>query len=461
MGGSVNIGRGPGLCILGGAPECWNLGVAALGTSAVGCISRAFRDSRCRVQTYSQTDNVRLRLGGRDVELEAIQIWNDPRLRSRSGLRHMTLVGQLSPRVRRWATVGNRNLQRVLDSSVFLDVSGGDSFAEIYGQDSFEYQVKTKRLARDLDKTLVLLPQTYGPFGSQEARLHVREIIDYAAVVATRDWDGLEAAARELGDRTAEKMVRCPDMAFTLEPVPVEAFRERGLLAGRQGLVVGLNVSGLLTYGKSRFGIEHSHQDLCRALAEWAIERCHSRLVLVPHVISELSPEETLRRGATNTETSDTFACLALCRELERKYGDRVITTGWPYGPGETKYLIGQCDFFIGARMHACIAGVSQFVPTVTLAYSKKAAGVMAHAGVEDCVLDLRTRSVEQCLRDVAVLFSRRCEINSRLKETIPDVQGQVRCFFETALANALEMAGVTGDHAGRPEEVQLARHQP
>jgi len=41
---------------------------------------------------------------------------------------------------------------------------------------------------------------------------------------------------------------------------------------------------------------------------------------------------------------------------------------GWPYGPSETKFLIGHCDFFVGARMHACIAAVSQYVPAVTLA---------------------------------------------------------------------------------------------
>ena len=46
------------------------------------------------------------------------------------------------------------------------------------------------------------------------------------------------------------------------------------------------------------------------------------------------------------------------------------------------KYLIGQCDFFVGSRMHSCIAAVSQCVPAVSIAYSDKFIGVMATLGL-------------------------------------------------------------------------------
>ena len=47
------------------------------------------------------------------------------------------------------------------------------------------------------------------------------------------------------------------------------------------------------------------------------------------------------------------------------------------------KAVIGQCDFFIGSRMHACIAALSQGVPCVGVAYSMKFAGVFDTVGME------------------------------------------------------------------------------
>ncbi len=42
----------------------------------------------------------------------------------------------------------------------------------------------------------------------------------------------------------------------------------------------------------------------------------------------------------------------------------------------QTKFLISQCRFFIGARTHATIAAWSTSVPTVSISYSIKALGL-------------------------------------------------------------------------------------
>ena len=85
------------------------------------------------------------------------------------------------------------------------------------------------------------------------------------------------------------------------------------------------------------------------------------------------------------------------------------------YDAAETKYLIGQCDFFIGARMHACIAAVSQSIPAVTLAYSKKAAGVMGLVNAADTVADLRQLDLDECLAKVAAVDADREACRARL----------------------------------------------
>ena len=78
------------------------------------------------------------------------------------------------------------------------------------------------------------------------------------------------------------------------------------------------------------------------------------------------------------------------------------------YDQNETKYLIGLCDFFLGARMHATIAALSQGMPAVGMAYSRKFRGVFETAGVGDCVLDLRKLSNDHVLDGIKGIYQRR-----------------------------------------------------
>ena len=41
------------------------------------------------------------------------------------------------------------------------------------------------------------------------------------------------------------------------------------------------------------------------------------------------------------------------------------------YDQHAIKSIIGRCDFFIGSRMHACIAALSQKIPTAAVAIVK------------------------------------------------------------------------------------------
>jgi polysaccharide pyruvyl transferase WcaK-like protein len=52
------------------------------------------------------------------------------------------------------------------------------------------------------------------------------------------------------------------------------------------------------------------------------------------------------------------------------------------------------CGFFIGSRMHACLAAISQCVPTVSIAYSSKFITVMKTFSMGHYVADPRTMNL-------------------------------------------------------------------
>ena len=73
--------------------------------------------------------------------------------------------------------------------------------------------------------------------------------------------------------------------------------------------------------------------------------------------------------------------------ELHDKYHGSLGYLSGVYDQSEIKHIIGQCDFFIGSRMHACIGAVSQNIASVSIAYSNKFRGVMETVGMDEYVI--------------------------------------------------------------------------
>jgi polysaccharide pyruvyl transferase WcaK-like protein len=92
----------------------------------------------------------------------------------------------------------------------------------------------------------------------------------------------------------------------------------------------------------------------------------------------------------------------------------------------ETKYCIGLCDFFIGSRMHSTIAALSQNIPAVGLAYSKKFSGVFQTAGVSNHVIDLRSQRNEEIVESIESLYASAQQTAAHLAKRIPLLKSRV-----------------------------------
>jgi polysaccharide pyruvyl transferase WcaK-like protein len=146
-------------------------------------------------------------------------------------------------------------------------------------------------------------------------------------------------------------------------------------------------------------------------------------VLLIPHVFPSVGYEVE----------SDPNACLKVYERMIQKYPDRIFLTKGRYNHNEIKYIIGLCDFFIGSRMHACIAAISQNIPTVGLAYSKKFEGVFESVGLGDCLADMRNCGEKQTLEKIESVFKRRNQIRSQLERVIPKVKEDILGIFNNS----------------------------
>lgn len=147
-------------------------------------------------------------------------------------------------------------------------------------------------------------------------------------------------------------------------------------------------------------------------------------MLLVPHVI----PVGGFRANVEN----DFNACLDVYDRLSQKYPERLFVARGRYDQCEIKYIIGMCDFFVGTRMHSCIAALSQCIPAVGLAYSKKFTGVFETVGVGELVVDMRSGNADEMMATVRGAFVSRGATAGRLREAIPSVRRQIMGLLES-----------------------------
>jgi polysaccharide pyruvyl transferase WcaK-like protein len=170
------------------------------------------------------------------------------------------------------------------------------------------------------------------------------------------------------------------------------------------------------------FGLRVEYNEIVRGIIRLLVEDKKATVLLVPHVFGSGSE-------------CDSPASERVFAELKGRYAGRLGLISGDYNHSEIKSIIGQCDFFIGSRMHACIAAVSQCVPTVSIAYSDKFTGVMEALEAGLPVADLRRMDETQILDIVNKAFEDRSTIRQQLERTIPKVKEYVLRIFETAVA--------------------------
>jgi len=386
---SSDLTSNPGRTVLfGAAPDTGNLGVEALARSVLeGMQTHAEHPSLAIFDNGLGHRHATMSVAGKHIDYELLGARLSRRWYRPESLQTMNALAQLRG-------VGNFGVRAIRRSPAVLDVSGGDSFTDMYGPKRFRSIVLPKKIALKMRRPLVLLPQTYGPFRSQEAKAEAEDILRRADQVWARDAVSFDRLASILGHDLDKSRHRLGvDMAFGLsptEPDSVPAARCKAWLAIDERPIAGVNVSGLLWNGAPAGTTRDKLRVDYRALIRTLVKRLVSdgaRVLLVPHVV-----------GTRKGSESDELAIAELVQNLGLRTPDLEVVPTDLMTANEVKWWISRCAWFTGARMHSTIAALSSSVPTAALAYSVKTGPVFASVGLEDQVVDARIQTTDQTL---------------------------------------------------------------
>lgn len=431
MPSSANSEERPTFLLLGAGFETRNLGVSALACGALTGILRTDSTARVIIGDYSRTEkrySVRVDANAHEVPLLAFRfswrVWLPNNI-----FRLLAVAAVLrvlpAPLRRRWIS-RNRVLSMLSALRTAFAVNGGDSFSDIYGLRRLVYVILPQLLILQLGRPLVLLPQTYGPFRGFWARRLAATVLRRASMIWTRDHESSsEIEKLTQGERQAEAT---HDMAFLMPPTepPNDVVVKVQTLRASNHPLVGLNVSGLLWIGgytrDNSFGLRCGYRRLVEEVVMHLVTKRNCRILLIPHVLGD-------------HEESDLLASRAFLDRVPSELHERITFLDTRWNQHEVKWVIGQCDFFVGSRMHACIAAMSQAVPAVGLAYSDKFHGVFKTVGAENLAVDLRTKGVRDVVACVDAAFNERNELREQLAQQVPRASATVSNLFERVIA--------------------------
>jgi colanic acid/amylovoran biosynthesis protein len=417
--------------LLGASFSTGNMGVGALAAGALTLVSERYPQAQVQLLDYGRSATAsKVEVKGKSLQVPLINLRFSWKLLLPNNIATLLVLAVLSRAGgagwRRWLMARNPWLKRIAQADVAVAVSGGDSFSDIYGLGRFFYVALPQFLALALGVKLIMLPQTLGPFRGKPARCMAGFLMRRAALVCSRDQAGMGVLSEFLNVADAKRKARfCFDMGFVLEP-HVPAVLDLGGLelqtSPRLRPLVGLNISGLLWMGGynrgNMFDLKLDYSALIDALIQHLINEQGATVLLIPHVFG-------------SDAESDTLAVRAVQQRLAQRFAGRLFCVRGNYDQSEIKHVIGLCDFFVGSRMHACIAALSQGIPAVGVAYSDKFAGVFNSVGPACVVADPRELTLAQTVQVIAKAFGDRGAAKRQLQQSMPRIKTQVLALLD------------------------------
>jgi len=326
-------------------------------------------------------------------------------------------------------------IDEVIAADIVIDFSGdlwGDN-ANFLGKDRFEVGLYKDMVAQKLGKPTFMLAGSPGPFNDERTKELAKEVFKNFIMVTNREPISTEVLKQDGFDVSNVKDLACP--AFLFEPAKGEKIEEllksEGLL-NKDKPIVGFVVCGwnFLEGPFDKWPREDEDYEVFAKAIEYISNNLGAKVYLMSHSNGFPIPpaEFELIHGRD----------YPIIKQLQKVVQDRgiakdVFTLEGVYDTWTTNAIIGNFDMLVSGRVHAAVAGFSQYVPTVVIDYghepkAHKLIGFAKVAGQEEYVSDPAKES--DLINKIEKCWSLRKEIKEDLEKRIPIVKEMARDNF-------------------------------
>lgn len=335
-------------------------------------------------------------------------------------------------------------LEQVMSSDMVIDISGemwGDK-ANPVGKDRMLVNLLKMRVAQLLKKHTVLYAVSAGPFSDKKTNRLAKITYENFSLITIREQETTKRL-KNIGFNM-EKSKQLPCSSYLFEPANINEMKDIFKLEGiteYKKPTVGMIVCGFnLPLPYDKWPREDNEYNEFVFAIEHIVNNLGARVILMSHSNGfDLEPNFKLKPGRD-------YPIVKQLRQLVAKRGlikdmNDVICIDNAYIPSKTKAIIGQFDMLVTGRVHASVAAVTQYIPTIFVTYETgentgKTLGFASICGLQDYVA--RPESMEM-IKKIDLCFANRNTIRIHLEKSIPKVKSMARQGFD-ALKELVDM---------------------
>ncbi len=305
-----------------------------------------------------------------------------------------------------------------VNADVFIS-KGGGFLHDRTGSSGIPPHIFSMLLCLQYKAPLVIYAQSIGPYKSSMGKLFTRYVLNRAKLLLIREDKSIDYIKNELNVINSNTYLTA-DEAFLLEPANVQIVDEIFNIYSIN------NTSPTIGYALCNWGFPNStspENDKKRYIQETAksmdslIEKYNANVLIACHV----------EKDGIDDDRSTSMQVL---ESVLNKNNVHLLDV---YDDAEIKAIWGQCDLFVGTRMHSNIFALGGGVPTIAISYLHKTNGIMKGLGLEEWVLNIDDFTSED-------IISLAKEILENKKLTREVVTERVEIIKNKARLNALKV---------------------
>jgi polysaccharide pyruvyl transferase WcaK-like protein/2-polyprenyl-3-methyl-5-hydroxy-6-metoxy-1,4-benzoquinol methylase len=278
-----------------------------------------------------------------------------------------------------------------------------------------------------LSKPLILIGQSIGPFWKHASIKRVRQVLNKASCICLRD----QISSRHLAKCgvNPSKIRITADAAFLWHRISPELFQPKKESNTR---LVGLSFR-VWPLG-DEIGLQHTidkGEQLCR------------------HILADSDKRILFLSTCQGVPgyVDDSQVALQIFHRLPDNLQLRCDIDRARYGPVELMKTLGQCDAFIGMRLHACILAMLAGVPAMGLGYEDKTEEIFRQMDLEPFQIPFTSdaqRWIEKADYFLANVNNIKAQLPKALDERCTAAQENITAVEEQLLSLAPAMTGLT-----------------
>jgi colanic acid/amylovoran biosynthesis protein len=281
-------------------------------------------------------------------------------------------------------------------ADVVLSAPGGF----LHDHYSIEERLQGFEVALRLSKPLILIGQSIGPFWKRKSISRVRQVLNQASCICVRDQISSQHLAKCGVDPSRIKITA--DAAFLWHRIAPELFRPK-------------SESNIRLIGLSFRVWPLGDQAMLQQTVAKAEQLCRHILCDSDKKILFLSTCQGIPGYVDDSQIA-----LQIRDRLPEDLKIRCDIDRARYGPVELIRALGQCDAFIGMRLHACILAMLAGVPAMGLGYEDKTEEIFRQMSLESYQIPFNS-DVEGWIRKADYFLANVSSIRDNLAKALDE----------------------------------------